>query len=228
MMRKLPVMFVALVLLVGMATAAQAALFDLSTLNATYNATDSHNGNWISTLVSGGTVTYTSGTNGADYYTITQTDWDYNGGIKTFYLGSTNDALYMSKNLNDVGYILFETGTGVGTTWTYTDNSGTWTAQILSTTWGYTDPSNIYYQNAYVVGKESGSSYTGNPSLYEVWLPGTGLLGDVDFGADNPPEMHELAGYMVDNPVPLPPSLLLLASGLACLAGAGWRQRSRR
>lgn len=69
-----------------------------------------------------------------------------------------------------------------------------------------------------VAGGLVGGAVAGNPNDYSINL--TWFLGDIPYGESRTIDMEYSFGQ-----VPVPPSVLLLGSGLLGLAGLGWRRR---
>lgn len=225
---KLKVIFLSLLMMVVAGAARADMLFPISsTWSAIYNSwagtTPPNFWTWTYSMTASGPA---QPFNGIDFFQVAAFNYGNSGETNNFYIGSSDTAVYVSDLT--IMFPFFEIG-NVGHSWQHTfpgDTTPT-TYTILATSYPYTIlSSGITNYDAYLVketyvGKATGSS----TFMYHVWLPGVGEIADFDFGAVFPPQYDILNGYSVPLPVPVPPSLVLLASGLVCLVG--WRRRSR-
>ena len=188
---KVKVFFLAL-LMVALAGAAQAEMIFPVGYTLTYSA-QAGGSSWTSTL------SFTSTT------TLQMISWDSPSQTVSAPVELTVDTFFLDQgqNLQPFFRLLPE-----GNSWTFTgDNSLTVTATVVDIIDSFTVEAGTF-NNVYKVHYES---TTMNEDFY--WLPGLGLLKAVDYGKD-PDHIHTLTSYAT----PIPPSVLLLGSGLMGLA----------
>jgi hypothetical protein len=155
---------------------------------------------------------------GKEYFKAQQWGYDDPTSYAELYLRCDDTAVYVYDTRLNVEVITFMLGTTIGTTWTYPKKLPDGTLgethilikDILS---AYTVPygtfSNVYLLESYF---DPDGPAPNSPYLYNYFVAGVGLIKMEEYWADfNPPIVHALADMGV---VPLPPSLVLLGSGL--------------
>jgi hypothetical protein len=148
---------------------------------------------------------------GKDWLTMQQFNWDGDGKTQTMLFYATDTALYIDGSASPH----FQTGVA---SWTDEGGRDVTFSGIIN---NFITPAGNF-DGVYVMKI---NDYDPNGDLYQIlteyWLPGVGFLGeDVprSYGGSNLPRTTYITGSSA-SAVPVPPSLLLLGSGLVGLLG---------
>jgi hypothetical protein len=208
MVGKVRVVFLAIVM-VAMAGAVQAEIIPMVVgYNATYSVTwagsPSTNPYTASMQITGGPQDIGE----KQWWTLQFNNWDGNGVLETSLIRATEDAVY----LNGSAIPHFQTG-APGLSWT---DEGGRSVRIAAV-----DDSFATFTGVYRLEIDDYSDGTLYQTLKEYWKPGVGFLGEVVPRSYNGTDLFRTT-YMTaysTSAVPVPPSLLLLGSGLIGLLG---------
>jgi hypothetical protein len=209
------VVFLAIVM-AAMAGAAQAEIIPMVVgYNATYNVTweksPSTNPYIASMQITGGPQDI----GGTQWWTLQFNNWDGDSATTITFVRATADAVYFADSANPH----FKTG-NVDDTWT---DEGERSVRIAAI-----DDSFATYTGVYRLEIDDYSDGSLYQTLEEYWKPGVGFLGEVvprSYNGSGHPRTTTMTDYST-SAVPVPPSLLLLGSGLIGLLGSGRFRRS--
>jgi hypothetical protein len=176
-----------LLLIAGIVTAAPMPLWQLHVGDwSEFAKHDSIGATWTVTANVVGTQTF----NGKEYFHVRETNYDNDGKISDMYLRSEGNMGYM---YNGSGEDLFAQVAPVGTSWNYPIDGGTGTRYL---TIAAIEPVTVPYGTfltAYVVeAYEVFGGYT-SPSVYNYFVPGFGMVKEVDYWAVNAPTTSGLS-----------------------------------
>jgi hypothetical protein len=189
-----------LLLIAGIVTAAP--LWQLHVGDwSTFTKTDSLSNTWTVTANVTGTQTFEVGGINKEYFVIRQTNYDNDGHFVDMYMRSEGNNGYM---YNGTGEDLFAQAADVGTTWNYPCYEegygiGTRYLEIIAI-----EPVTVPYGTfltAYVVrAREVFAGYT-SPYVYNYFVPGFGMVKEVDYWADNAPTTAEITTLHTTNSI---------------------------
>lgn len=176
----------------------------------TYLRTDNNGQSWGVDLSFYGTQI---GIDGELYYSYTNYNYTNSGDTKYNAIRSTEDAVYFINDGGDPAFRLYES---VGATWMMgVDLVERMPNESVHVPYfGQNGSGNDIYMDAYVFRMED--TVENSPYWYEYFVPGIGLVGEVDYWSDVPPTVLQLASVTT---VPLPPAIWLFGAGVLGLTG---------
>jgi len=171
---------------------------DVSTFFRTDSASPTPN-TWSVTVTVHGTETY----GGKKYFHLQQYNYENDSLTQDMYIRSegNNAYMYIVDTSTEINFLRIGP---VGTTWNnpcYEDSYGLGTQyHEITAIESVTVPFGTF-TNAYVV--RSYEVYTGftSPDVYNYVVPGYGMIQEVDYWADNPPQSHQLSSYVTTRPI---------------------------
>ncbi len=211
--------FIAGILSLGLLSTADAALWPMEVGQIwTYTRTDNNGLSWNVEISILEQVTHDS----EQYFRFSNYNYINTGSTKENFVRSTADTVYFWED--GVGELaLFRANEPVGTTWMLGDDEHQRMANesIHVPYFGQDASLNDIYLEAFVFrGK---NVVDDSPYWYEYFVPGIGLVREVDEWSDNPPTTLELVSIST---VPILPAIWLLGSGIVGLIGVAKCKKS--